>query len=168
LPVAHTVHAPSGEVMPLWEAADRYRRDGDAVVIVAGERFGTGSSRDWAAKVQRLLGVRAVIAGSFERIHRSNLVGMGILPLIAPEDVRARLGQLSPGDRLEIKAPESGLAVRANIPVILHSADGQNQEFTARAAVETELDVQLLRAGGVIPSLLRRTIETARQGQRKD
>lgn len=168
LPVAHTVHTPSGEVMPLWEAADRYRRDGDAVVIVAGERFGTGSSRDWAAKVQRLLGVRAVIAGSFERIHRSNLIGMGILPLIAPEDVRARLGQLSPGDRLEIKAPESVLAVRADIPVILHSAYGQNQEFTARAAVETELDVQLLRAGGVIPSLLRRTIETARQGQRKD
>ena len=168
LPVAHTVHAPSGEVMPLWEAADCYRRDGDAVVIVAGERFGTGSSRDWAAKVQRLLGVRAVIAGSFERIHRSNLIGMGILPLIAPEGIRAGLGQLRPGDRLEIKATETDLAVRADITAILHRADGQSQEFSARAAVETELDVQLLRAGGVIPSLLRRTIEAARQGPRKD
>ncbi|WP_337587567.1 hypothetical protein [Crystallibacter crystallopoietes] len=161
LPVAHTVHAPSGDVVPLWEAAERYRNDGDSVVIVAGERFGTGSSRDWAAKVQRLLGVRAVIAGSFERIHRSNLIGMGVLPLIAPADVRAQLGQLRPGDRVEVDAAAGDLAPRADVAVVIHHADGTRTPFTARAAVETELDVELLRAGGVIPSLLRSTIEAA-------
>ncbi|GER23910.1 aconitate hydratase [Zafaria cholistanensis] len=162
LPVAHTVHAPSGEVMPLWEAAERYRADGDSVVIIAGERFGTGSSRDWAAKVQRLLGVRAVLAGSFERIHRSNLIGMGVLPLIAPEEVRARLQGLRPGDTIEIDAPADTLAPRAGVAVVLRAAGGGTEEFTARAAVETELDVELLHAGGVIPSLLRSTIEQHR------
>ncbi|UUZ74214.1 hypothetical protein LP415_22955 [Polaromonas sp. P1(28)-8] len=83
VPLAHTLHVPSGEVQPIWEVAQRYRDDGDSVVLVAGERYGTGSSRDWAAKGQRLLGIRAVLAASFERIHRSNLIGMGILPLQA-------------------------------------------------------------------------------------
>ncbi|MCH3845055.1 hypothetical protein LZB92_09795, partial [Campylobacter jejuni] len=78
---------PSGAIEPIWEAAEHYRRDGDAVVLLAGERFGTGSSRDWAAKGQRLLGIRAVLAVSFERIHRSNLIGMGILPLRLPAGV---------------------------------------------------------------------------------
>ena len=159
LPVAHTVHAPSGDVLPLPEAAERYRQEGNSTVIIAGERFGTGSSRDWAAKVQRLLGVRAVIAGSFERIHRSNLVGMGVLPLIAPEYVRGRLQDLRPGDRVEINAPDDALAPRTGVRVILHLADGRTEEFNASAAVETELDVDLLRAGGVIPSLLRTTME---------
>src|SRR5213078_2754096 len=86
-PVAHTVHVPSGEMMPLWLAAERYRAAGDCVVLVVGHRFGTGSSRDWAAKGQRLLGIRAVLASSFERIHRANLVGMGILPLRLGEGV---------------------------------------------------------------------------------
>ncbi|WP_458779720.1 aconitate hydratase AcnA [Arthrobacter sp. D3-16] len=161
LPVAHTVHAPSGDVLPLPDAAERYRQEGNSTVIIAGERFGTGSSRDWAAKVQRLLGVRAVIAGSFERIHRSNLIGMGVLPLIAPNDVRDRLEDLRPGDRVEVVAPAGALAPRTRIRVVLHLADGRTEEFAARAAVETELDVALLRAGGVMPSLLRTTIEAA-------
>ena len=84
VPVAHTLHVPSGEVLPIFEAAKRYHDEGDAVVLIAGERYGTGSSRDWAAKGQRLLGIRAVLAVSFERIHRSNLIGMGILPLRFP------------------------------------------------------------------------------------
>ena len=85
-PPGATVHAPSGEVLPLWRAAERYRDDGTPVVLVAGERYGTGSSRDWAAKGPALLGVRAVLAVSFERIHRSNLVGMGILPIRLPAE----------------------------------------------------------------------------------
>ncbi|TLM83554.1 aconitate hydratase AcnA [Pseudarthrobacter sp. NamE2] len=165
LPVAHTVHGPSGDVLPLPEAADRYRQEGHSTVIVAGERFGTGSSRDWAAKVQRLLGVRAVIAGSFERIHRSNLIGMGVLPLITPENMRERLQHLQPGDRIEVVAPAGAIAPRARVRVVLHPANGGAEEFIARAAVETELDASLLRAGGVIPSLLRSTIEA---GQHKE
>lgn len=167
LPVAHTVHAPTGRVLPLSEAADLHRQEGESVVIIAGERYGTGSSRDWAAKAQRLLGVRAVIAGSFERIHRSNLIGMGILPLIAPVDMRDRLQQLQPGDRIDVAAPEETLSPHASIAVVLRSADGEVTPFAARAAVETELDVTLLRAGGVIPSLLRSTIEATLRGEEK-
>jgi aconitate hydratase len=85
VPVAHTLHVASGEVLPIFEAAKRYHDEGDAVVLLAGERYGTGSSRDWAAKGQRLLGIRALLAVSFERIHRSNLIGMGILSIRLPE-----------------------------------------------------------------------------------
>jgi len=163
LPVAHTVHAPSGEVMPLFEAARRYRQDGESVVIVAGERFGTGSSRDWAAKVQRLFGVRAVLASSFERIHRSNLIGMGVLPLLVPEKVRESLQRLQPGDRIEVGAEAGAISVRCEVPVTVNHADGRRTEFTARAAVETELDVKLLRAGGVIPQLLADTLAARKE-----
>lgn len=102
VPVANTLHVPSGDVMPIFEVANRYRADGDSVVLVAGERYGTGSSRDWAAKGQRLLGIRAVLAVSFERIHRSNLIGMGILPLRLPEGVNPATLNIRPGDKLEV------------------------------------------------------------------
>lgn len=154
LPVAHTVHAPSGEVMPLWAAAERYRQQGQAVVIVAGERYGTGSSRDWAAKGQRLLGVRAVLANSFERIHRSNLIGMGILPLQLPAGVTPASLNLQPGDRLHIDALPQALAPRAAVAVGVRRAQGDGQHLVARAAVETRREVQQLLAGGVIPAIL--------------
>ena len=157
-PAAYTVHAPSGERLPIWQAAERYAAAGDSVVIVAGERYGTGSSRDWAAKGPRLLGVRAVLALSFERIHRSNLIGMGILPL------RLRAGSgpdaltLAPGDRLEIEALADCLAPRGPVAVRLLRADGSVQTLAATAAVETEFELELLRAGGVIPSILQRCL----------
>ena len=153
MPVAHTLHVPSGEVVPIWEAAERYRVAGDAVVLVAGERYGTGSSRDWAAKGQRLLGIRAVLARSFERIHRSNLVGMGILPLRLPTGLDVR-----PGDRIRIDAPPSSIAPRSAVPVQLIRADGTVTHVAAVAAVETQLEAQLLRDGGVIPSILKATL----------
>jgi len=153
-PVAHTLHVPSGEVLPIWEAAERYRTAGESVVVVAGERYGMGSSRDWAAKGQRLLGIRAVLACSFERIHRSNLIGMGILPLQLPLGVHPSTLALQPGDRLEIDARAETLKVRAAVPVRLLRADGRVEAFAATAAVETQLEIDLLRAGGVIPSIL--------------
>ncbi len=158
MPVAHTLHVPSGEVLPIWEAAERYRQAGDAVVLVAGERYGTGSSRDWAAKGQRLLGIRAVLAMSFERIHRSNLIGMGILPLRLPPGVGPRMLRIRPGDRIEIDADAAALAPRCAVAVRLHRADGRVEAFDATAAVETRLEVELLRDGGVIPSILKKTI----------
>ncbi|MFP3462236.1 aconitate hydratase AcnA [Arthrobacter globiformis] len=157
-PVAHTVHAPSNETLPIWDAAKRYRDAGDSVVMVAGERYGMGSSRDWAAKAQRLLGVRAVIAASFERIHRSNLVGMGILPLVLPADMRGKLLSLAPGDRIALDAPAERLRPRAGIAAAIVRADGSREEFTATAAVETGLECDLLAVGGVIPMILRRTL----------
>jgi len=158
VPVAHTLHVPSGEVQPIWEVARRYREAGDSVVLVAGERYGTGSSRDWAAKGQRLLGIRAVLAVSFERIHRSNLIGMGILPLRLPAGVSPQTLQLQPGDRIEIDAMHEAISPRCPIPVRVIRADGKVETYTAIAAVETQLEVDLLRDGGVIPAILKKTI----------
>jgi aconitate hydratase len=160
MPVAHTLHVPSGNVMPIFEAAERYQRAGDSVVLVAGERYGTGSSRDWAAKGQRLLGIRAVLAVSFERIHRSNLIGMGILPLRLTDGASPDTLALRPGDKLEVDAPADALTPRCKIPVKIVRADGSVDLVSAFAAVETQLECRLLRSGGVIPLILKQQLET--------
>ncbi|QYJ20614.1 aconitate hydratase AcnA [Achromobacter sp. ES-001] len=160
-PVGHTRHAPSGRVEPIWEAAEHYRQDGQPVVLLAGARFGTGSSRDWAAKGQRLLGIRAVLAVSFERIHRSNLIGMGILPLRLPDGVTPDTLAMQSGDRIEIDAPAARLAPRLSVPVRILRANGAVHALHATAAVETQLDVRLLRMGGVIPAILADTLRPA-------
>ncbi|WP_342239832.1 aconitate hydratase AcnA [Inquilinus sp. OTU3971] len=152
-----TIHAGSGEHLPLWRAAERYERDGEAVVIVAGERYGMGSSRDWAAKGAALLGVRAVLALGFERIHRSNLIGIGVLPLRLARHP-AELG-LAPGDRLAIEVDPDRLAPRAAVAVTLHRTAGGTEALPATAAVETTLEIEILRAGGIIPLILRRAME---------
>jgi aconitate hydratase len=153
-PVAHTLHVPSGDVMPIFEAAARYAEQGDNVVLVAGERYGTGSSRDWAAKGQRLLGIRAVLAVSFERIHRSNLIGMGILPLRLTGGANPVTLDLRPGDKIEIDAPAQALSPRCTIAVRIVRANGDVEALDAIAAVETQLECTLLRSGGVIPLIL--------------
>ncbi|WP_027799036.1 aconitate hydratase AcnA [Paraburkholderia dilworthii] len=158
MPVAHTLHVPSGEVLPIFEAARRYEEDGDLVVLVAGERYGTGSSRDWAAKGQRLLGIRAVLAVSFERIHRSNLIGMGILPIRFAAGVNPDTLDLRPGDKLEVDAAADTLSPRCKVPVRIMRADGSAQVIEATAAVETQLECTLLRSGGVIPLILQKSL----------
>jgi aconitate hydratase len=163
-PVGHTLHVPSATVAPIFEVARRYREDGDAVVLLAGERYGTGSSRDWAAKGQRLLGIRAVLAQSFERIHRSNLIGMGILPLRVPAACAPERLRLAPGDRIEIDAPAAAIEPRAAIAIRVQRTDGTTESYEATAAVETRLEVNLLRQGGVIPYILQKTV--AAQGRR--
>jgi len=160
-PVGHTLHAPSGRVEPIWEAAEHYRQDAQPVVLLAGARFGTGSSRDWAAKGQRLLGIRAVLAVSFERIHRSNLIGMGILPLRLPEGVTPATLNVQPGDRIEIDAPAATMAPRMPVAVRILRAKGTVDTLQATAAVETQLEVRLLRMGGVIPAILSDTLRPA-------
>ncbi|WP_427309572.1 aconitate hydratase AcnA [Cupriavidus sp. H39] len=162
-PTAHTVHVPSGDIAPIHEVAQRYRDEGQSVVLLAGERYGTGSSRDWAAKGQRLLGIRAVIAVSFERIHRSNLIGMGILPLRMPAGVNPQTLALRPGDVVHVEADAAALAPRCRIPVRIVRKDRTVEAFDATAAVETRLEVDLLRRGGVIPSILHKAL--ARHGE---
>jgi len=164
-PVAHTLHVPSGQVMPLYDAAQRYASAGDSVVLVAGERYGTGSSRDWAAKGQRLLGIRAVLANSFERIHRSNLIGMGILPLRFPSGVSPFTLTLVPGDQIEIEAGAESISPRCQVRVRVLRAGGAVESIAATAAVETQLEAELLRAGGVIPSTLQRVLRANRAGK---
>lgn len=154
IPAGSTVHAPSGEVLPLWDAARRYREDGQSVVIFAGERYGMGSSRDWAAKGVSLLGARAVLASSFERIHRTNLIGMGILPLRLPSGFGLdRLG-LEPGDVVSVNAEEDALAPRSSVPVSIRKANGTSFAFEATAAIETHAEIRILRAGGILPTVL--------------
>lgn len=160
-PVGHTRHAPSGGIEPIWAAAARYAQAGQPVVLVAGERYGTGSSRDWAAKGQRLLGIRAVLAVSFERIHRSNLIGMGILPLRLPEGVTPASLRIRSGDRIDIDADPAALTPRGAVPVRILRAGGGTETLLAAAAVETRLEIRLLRMGGVIPAILSDTIESA-------
>lgn len=152
----HTVHAPSGEEMALWRAAARYREEGSSVVIVAGDRYGMGSSRDWAAKGVALLGTRAVLAASFERIHRSNLVNMGILPLRLPQGCTAAALRLVPGDMLRIDAAQETIAPRARLSVSILRRDGASESFQVVVALETSLEVDVLRSGGLLPMIVSR------------
>ena len=159
-PIGHTVHVPSNRVLPIWEAANAYRNEHRSVVIVAGERYGMGSSRDWAAKGQRLLGVRAVLAVGFERIHRSNLIGMGILPLILPRGTTPKTLNLQVGDAIAIAANGEGVSVRGGLPIRIIRVNQRVEEFTAMVAVDTKMELELLRYGGVIPMILQKTIST--------
>jgi aconitate hydratase len=151
-----TILAGTSERLPLRLAADRYAQEGRSVVIVAGERYGMGSSRDWAAKGVALLGIRAVLALSFERIHRSNLIGMGILPLRLPAAHRPQSLGLRADDVLEIDAALEALAPRAAIGVRILRDGAEIDRFTAVAAIETNLECETLRIGGLLPLILRR------------
>lgn len=155
-PVAHTLHIPSGEIMPVWEVAERYQQEGNSVVVIGGERYGMGSSRDWAAKGQRMLGIRAVIASGFERIHRSNLIGMGILPLLLSSEDHVDTLQIKTGDCVEIFADEQALAPHCEVKVnIVRNESDRVESLITIAAVETKKEVELLQSGGIIPMILK-------------
>lgn len=158
LPPGKTIYQPTGERLSLYEAARRYQNDGTSLVIVAGERYGMGSSRDWAAKGAGLLNARAILAVGFERIHRSNLIGMGVLPIKLPEGITPASLALHIDDRVEVDAPPDDFVPRMPIPVRVLRSDGSVVAFTATAAVETSLEVAQLRAGGIIPYILRRAM----------
>lgn len=159
LPAGTTVHAGSHDVMPLWQAANRYRDENVAVVTVAGERYGAGSSRDWAAKGVALLGARAVLAASFERIHRSNLIGMGVVPLFLPADQTPETLALGVDDWIDVDVRAELLAPRCSIQVRVIKASGATIALDCRAAVETEQEIALLKAGGIMPFILRRALQ---------
>jgi aconitate hydratase len=152
-----TIHVPSGERMDIYDAAERYRREGTPLVVVAGKEYGSGSSRDWAAKGTLLLGVRAVIAESYERIHRSNLVGMGILPLQfqAGESV-ASLG-LTGEEVYDIDGLTAAIADR-EITVRAKRADGGPREFRARVRIDTPQEVLYYQHGGILQFVLRQLL----------
>jgi aconitate hydratase len=153
-----TEHQPSGERTTIFEAAERYRRDGVPLVVIAGREYGTGSSRDWAAKGTLLLGVRAVLAESYERIHRSNLVGMGVLPLeFLPGEGRASLG-LSGKESFEIPDLEGALVPRRETAVVATAPDGRTTRFCARSRIDTPVEAEYFRHGGILPYVLRRLL----------
>jgi aconitate hydratase len=151
-----TEHVPSGERMSIFDAAQRYVAEGTPLVILAGKEYGSGSSRDWAAKGPFLLGVRAVIAESYERIHRSNLVGMGILPLqYLPGETAATLG-LTGRERFSVDGIADGLHPRQEVAVTATGDDGGEHRFRAIARLDGEIDVTYYRNGGVLQTVLRR------------
>ncbi|NLG68418.1 MAG: aconitate hydratase AcnA, partial [Firmicutes bacterium] len=153
-----TLLLPEGERMPIYDAAMRYRERGVPLVVIAGKEYGTGSSRDWAAKGTYLLGVRAVIAEGFERIHRSNLVGMGVLPLqFKPGDSAQSLG-LTGHEVIDVVGIESGLEPRQELEVVARRPDGSEVHFTVVARLDTPVDVEYYRQGGILQAVLRRIV----------
>lgn len=150
-----TKHIPSGEQLAIFDAAEKYRAEGTALVIVAGKEYGTGSSRDWAAKGTTLLGVRAVIAESFERIHRSNLIGMGVLALQFAEGTDRKTLGLDGSETFDI-AGVASLRPRQDVVVRFTRADGSTGEFTTRARIDTEQELDYFYAGGILPYVLRK------------
>ncbi|MEP6807100.1 MAG: aconitate hydratase [Chloroflexota bacterium] len=151
-----TEHIPSGERMSIFDAAQRYAAQGTQLVILAGKEYGSGSSRDWAAKGPQLLGVRAVIAESYERIHRSNLVGMGILPLqYLPGESAASLG-LTGRERFTVNGIADGLHPHHEFGVTATADDRHETRFRAIARLDGEIDVTYYRNGGVLQTVLRR------------
>ncbi|NYT42801.1 aconitate hydratase AcnA [Sphingomonas sp. R-74633] len=144
-----------GQVMPIYDAAVRHKADGTALVIVAGKEYGTGSSRDWAAKGTNLLGVRAVITESFERIHRSNLVGMGILPLQFADGVTRETLKLKGSDIFTIKNV-AGLRPRQDVEVELTREDGTKETFLTRCRIDTVNELEYFLNGGILQYVLRK------------
>ena len=150
-----TRHIGSGEQLPIYDAAMRYKAEGTPLVVLAGKEYGTGSSRDWAAKGTVLLGIRAVMAESFERIHRSNLVGMGVLPLQFRDGENAESLGLTGDERFSI-ADVAGIKPRQDVEVQVTRADGSTMTITARCRIDTYNELEYFHAGGILPYVLRR------------
>ena len=159
----YTIHYPSGEVMSVYDAAMRYMREGVPLIIIAGKDYGLGSSRDWAARAPKLLGVRAVIAESFERIHRSNLVCMGILPLQFPSGINADTLGLR-GDELFDIVGLRNLEPRGRVKLIIKSPEGGSRAVDLIARVETKAEVEYLKYGGILHYAFKKMLEELRKG----
>jgi len=149
-----TRHQPTGAVMSVFHAAERYRAKGQRVIVVAGRNYGCGSSRDWAAKGIRLLGVAAVVAESFERIHRSNLVGMGVLPLQFPLGLSRRALCLSGTETFDVVDVAAALVPGGAVAVRLHREAGESQTIVLTSRVDTRREADWVRSGGVLPYVL--------------
>lgn len=148
--------SPDGGLVSVLEAAEAYRAAGTSLVIVAGRNYGAGSSRDWAAKGLRLLGVQTVVAESFERIRRANLVGMGVLPIVLPLGTTRHDLAIGLRDMIDIALPE-GLTVRAPVSLSVRHQDGSTAVVAASLAVTSESEIEMIREGGILPAFLNRT-----------
>jgi aconitate hydratase len=156
-----TLHVPSGERMDIYDAAVRYKREGAPLVVIAGKEYGSGSSRDWAAKGTLLLGVRAVIAESFERIHRSNLVGMGVLPLqFKPGQTAESLG-LTGLEKLTIRGIAGDWRPRRDLTVEVEKQDGARASFAVTARLDTPVEISYYRNGGILHTVLRKMLKAS-------
>ncbi len=145
----------NGEVMPIYDAAMKHQAEGTPLVVIGGKEYGTGSSRDWAAKGTRLLGIKAVIAESFERIHRSNLVGMGVLPLQFKDGASRESLGLTGEERIDIVGVEAGLTPRMDLTCRITRPDGSVEEIPLLCRIDTADEVEYYRNGGILHYVLR-------------
>jgi len=147
-----------GSKMFIFDAAMQYMAEATPTVVFAGEEYGTGSSRDWAAKGTQLLGIKAVVARSFERIHRSNLVGMGVLPLqFKGDDSWESLG-LEGSERIDV-LPDPALTPRSDTRLVIHRADGSRKEVLVTLRIDTPIEIDYYQAGGILPFVLGQLLE---------
>lgn len=155
----YTLHVPTDEKLPIYDAAMRYQAEGTPLVVIAGQEYGTGSSRDWAAKGTNLLGVKAVIAESFERIHRSNLVGMGVLPLQFKNDENRKTLQLTGRETLDLEGLSGAeLRPRMTLKLTITREDGSRQAIELLCRIDTLNEVEYFKAGGILHYVLRQLI----------
>ena len=155
-----TQHHPDGERLSIFDAANRYRTEGVPLIVIAGQDYGAGSSRDWAAKGSRLLGVRAVIAGGFERIHRSNLIGMGVLPCQFPEGVTAQTLELDGTERFDLEVGEP-LRPRQWATLHIERRDGRRESVSLQLRIDTLIETAYFLAGGIMPYVLKHLLAQA-------
>ena len=153
-----TIHQPDGERTSIYDASMRYQEEGVPLVIFAGQEYGTGSSRDWAAKGTRLLGVKAVIAQSFERIHRSNLVGMGVLPCQFKDDTSPASLKLDGTETLDLLGIEDGIEPLEEITLVIHRANGETEKVPITLRIDTPIEVDYYHHGGILPFVLRQLL----------
>ncbi|UHH31717.1 aconitate hydratase AcnA [Pseudomonas veronii] len=155
----NTLYVPTGEKMPIYDAAMKYQAAGTPLVVIAGQEYGTGSSRDWAAKGTNLLGVKAVIAESFERIHRSNLVGMGVLPLQFKLDQNRKALKLTGKEKIDILGlSDAQLVPRMNLTLVITREDGSSEKIDVLCRIDTLNEVEYFKAGGILHYVLRQLI----------
>ncbi|HLY67827.1 MAG TPA: aconitate hydratase, partial [Chloroflexota bacterium] len=155
-----TLHQPDGEQLSIYDAAIHYQSEGVPLFIFAGQEYGTGSSRDWAAKGARLLGVRAVVAQSFERIHRANLVGMGVLPCQFKEGFSAATLALDGTEVFDLTGVEGGLKPRQDLTLVVHRANGEEMQVPVTVRIDTPVEVEYYRHGGILQYVLRQLLST--------
>ena len=157
-----TIHQPTGEQMSIYDACMKYQAAGTPLIVFAGQEYGTGSSRDWAAKGTRLLGVKAVVAESFERIHRSNLVGMGVLPLQFLEGVSAKTLNLDGTETYDITGLSDSIQPRQDVTLHITRKDGAKESHQVKLRIDTPIEVDYYRHGGILPFVLRQLIAEAK------
>jgi aconitate hydratase len=156
-----TVHQPSGEQMFIYDAAQKYKEEGVPLVVLGGEEYGTGSSRDWAAKGTLLLGVKAVITSSYERIHRSNLLGMGVLPLQFKEGDSVESLGIDGTEEFSISGLQEGLTPRGEVTLTVKKSNGETQDVPVTVRIDTDVELDYYQHGGILPYVLRQLIEKA-------
>jgi len=156
-----TKFQPTGEVMSIYDAAMKYAEQRAPLVVLAGQEYGTGSSRDWAAKGAALLGVKAVVAQSFERIHRSNLVGMGVLPLQFKEGTSARTLNLDGTETYDVLGLGPSLKPQQDLSLRITRANGRAETIPVRCRIDTPIEIDYYRHGGILPYVLRQLVGNA-------